>query len=71
MDRFYYGHTSEALDTRLSNHLSNHRGFTGKAKDWRVIYFETYATKREAYAREREVKAWKNRKLVLELIESR
>jgi putative endonuclease len=68
LDRYYYGYTSETLERRLANHLSNHSGFTGKAKDWQVAYFETYATKSEAFAREREVKAWKSRAMVQELI---
>jgi putative endonuclease len=71
MDRFYYGHTSELLESRLSNHLSNHKGFTGKAKDWRVVYYEYFSSKGEAFAREREVKAWKSRAMVQELISTK
>jgi putative endonuclease len=37
-------------------------GFTGQVDDWEVVYTEEFATKELAYAREREVKSWKNRK---------
>ncbi|WP_251834110.1 GIY-YIG nuclease family protein [Kaistella pullorum] len=33
LDQFYIGHTGEELKERLRRHLSNHKGFTAKAKD--------------------------------------
>ncbi|CAA9203262.1 hypothetical protein FLA105534_04530 [Flavobacterium bizetiae] len=36
LNQYYLGHTSEGLDERLRKHLSNHSGFTGKAKGWIV-----------------------------------
>ncbi|WP_099708703.1 GIY-YIG nuclease family protein [Flavobacterium sp. 9] len=62
------GHTSEGLDERLRKHLSNHSGFTGKTKDWIVIYSEEFETKSLAYKRELEVKKWKSRVRVEKLI---
>jgi putative endonuclease len=62
------GHTSEGLEERLRKHLSNHSGFTGKAKDWIVIYSEEFETKSLAYKRELEVKKWKSRVRVEKLI---
>jgi len=67
-DKYYIGHTSQ-LEDRLRKHNSNHKGFTGKYNDWKVAYTEIYETKSEAYARERQVKVWKNRKRIEELIE--
>ncbi|MBK6629061.1 MAG: GIY-YIG nuclease family protein [Flavobacteriales bacterium] len=61
LDRFYIGHTTERMDERLRKHLSAHRGWTSRAKDWRVVHEETYADKATAYQREREVKGWKKR----------
>lgn len=70
LNRYYIGHTSETLDERLRKHLSNHSGFTGKAKDWTVVYFEEYETKSLAYKRELEVKKWKSRVRMEKLIKN-
>jgi len=68
IDKYYIGHTSN-IDERLHKHNTNHKGFTGKASDWKVVLTETRENKSEAYARERKVKAWKSRIKILELIE--
>ena len=67
IDRYYIGYTSN-LEERLKKHNTHHKGFTGRVNDWRVVYTESYSIKSEAYARERQVKSWKSRKLVEELI---
>jgi len=67
LDKYYIGHTSD-LPERLGRHHSNHKGFTGKANDWIVVYTETYSTKELAYARERQVKNWKSKVRLQELI---
>ena len=59
LDKFYIGHTSD-LSSRLRKHNSNHKGFTGKVNDWRIVYSEDYATKELAYSRERKIKKWKS-----------
>jgi putative endonuclease len=66
-NRYYIGHTSEIAE-RVRKHNSNHKGFTGKANDWQVAYTEEFETKEEAYARERQVKSWKSRKMIERLI---
>jgi putative endonuclease len=66
-NRFYIGHT-ENIKTRLKKHNTNHKGFTGKVNDWKIVYTEVYTTKPEAYARERQVKSWKSRKAIKKLI---
>ncbi|WP_026705597.1 GIY-YIG nuclease family protein [Flavobacterium soli] len=70
INQYYIGHTSETLEERLRKYLSNHSGFTGKAKDRIVIYFEEFKTKSQAYNRELEVKKWKSRVKVEKLINS-
>jgi len=67
-DQYYVGHTSEALEERLRKHLSNHSGFTGRTKDWIVVYYEEFDTKSLAYNRELEVKKWKSRIRIEKLI---
>jgi len=60
LDKFYLGHSNN-LPERIRKHNSNHKGFTGKVADWRLVCSEEFQSKNEAYARERQVKAWKNR----------
>jgi putative endonuclease len=67
-NRFYIGHTTEPLEERIRKHNSNHKGFTGKFQDWKLVYRETYPSKQLAYAREREVKSWKSRSRIEKLI---
>ncbi|MCD4664887.1 MAG: GIY-YIG nuclease family protein [Bacteroidales bacterium] len=67
MDKYYIGHSSDIVD-RVRKHNTNHKGFTGQTNDWTAVYFEEYTTKSKAYARERQVKKWKNRKRLEQLI---
>ena len=68
IDKYYIGYTSLYLEERLSKHLINHKGFTGKAKDWKVVFSEGFITKTEALAREKEIKRWKSRVKIEKLI---
>ena len=68
IDRYYIGHTSN-LQERLRKHNSNHKGCTGKANDWIVVYSEAFDNKSEAYKRELEMKSWKSRTKIIHLIE--
>ncbi len=68
IDKFYIGHTCETLEERLRKHLSNHSGFTSKSKDWKIAYFEEIENKSLAYKRELEVKKWKSKIKIIELI---
>ncbi|MDX1752889.1 MAG: GIY-YIG nuclease family protein [Salinimicrobium sediminis] len=70
LDRYYVGHTGSSLDERLKKHLSHHRGFTAKTKDWKIVYTEKYATKSAAYKRELEIKARKSQKYIEQLVHS-
>ena len=70
VNKFYVGHTSEELDERLRKHLSNHSGFTAKAKDWKIVYSEKFTDKSFAYKRELKIKSWKSKIKIIELIKS-
>jgi putative endonuclease len=61
IDGYYIGYTGDSLDSRIYKHLHTNKGHTAKAKDWILVYSETYPTKEEAMARERQLKNWKNR----------
>jgi len=68
LDRYYVGYTSLSIEERIKKHLSNHKGYTGLAKDWNVVFIEVYETKDQAMRREKEIKSWRNRKKIEELI---
>ena len=68
LDKYYLGHTSDLFD-RIQKHNTIHKGFTGKANDWKLVYSETYPNKSEAYQRERQIKNWKNRTRIESLID--
>jgi putative endonuclease len=61
-DKYYIGSTSDTLESRLYKHNANHKGFTGKAADWKIVYSEQFETKVDAMQRERQIKSWKSRK---------
>ncbi|WP_373523758.1 GIY-YIG nuclease family protein [Aquiflexum sp.] len=68
LDKFYLGHTCDLIEERLRKHNSNHKGFTGHAPDWILVYKEEFKDKKSAYARERQLKSWKSKKKIIELI---
>ncbi|PVW13299.1 excinuclease ABC subunit C [Marixanthomonas spongiae] len=65
--RYYIGSTSD-IGKRLKKHLQNHKGYTARAKDWKLVYHEVFSTKAGAYARERKIKSWKSRVMIEKLI---
>ena len=71
LDRYYLGYTSQSIEMRIKKHLSNHKGYTGISKDWQLSYLETYLSKEMAMKREKEIKNWKSKKGIEELIYGR
>jgi putative endonuclease len=67
LDKFYIGFTSDMV-SRLQRHNQKGKGFTGNENDWQLVYKEEFSSKTEAYSREREIKSWKSRKKIIELI---
>ena len=70
LNKFYIGHSGESLDELLRKHLSEHKGFTSKAKDWKIVYSEKFKNKSEAYRRELQIKSWKSRMKIEEPVRS-
>ncbi len=68
-NKYYICHTDQ-LNERLNKHNSNHKGFTGKWNDWKIVYTESYSSKELAYQRERTVKKWKSRRMIEKLIQT-
>jgi putative endonuclease len=67
-DKYYIGSTRDSIEQRLEKHLSNHKGFTAKAKDWKIVHLEYFQLFEDAYLRERTIKAWKSKKMIEKLI---
>ena len=67
-EKYYIGSTGDEINERLRRHNSNHKGFTGNASDWEVVYFEEFNNKTEAISRETQIKKWKSRILLEKLI---
>jgi putative endonuclease len=68
-NKYYVGFTCDELTERIRKHNSNHKGFTGRVSDWKLVYSKTFEIKSEAFAHEQEIKKWKNRKRIELLIE--
>ncbi|PRY87514.1 GIY-YIG nuclease family protein [Mongoliibacter ruber] len=68
LDKYYVGHTTETIEERLRKHLTAHSGFTSKAKDWKIMYLEKYTDKSQAYKREIQIKGWKSKKRIQNLL---
>ena len=68
LDRYYVGYTAGSMKNRLKKHNSRHKGFTGKNADWMVKYIEVFTTKDDAMKREKQIKSWKSRIKIEQLI---
>ncbi len=72
--RYYIGHTDD-LERRVLQHNDPeyHGSKTTKRfhGPWTVVYSETYKTRSEAVVREKQIKVWKSRKMIAQLVESR
>ena len=56
LQRYYTGCTGLKLAERIRRHNSNHKGFTGKADYWAVVYSEEITDKDAALRREKQIK---------------
>ena len=70
LNRYYIGHTTTTPLERLQKHLTNHDGFTAKAKDWTIVFQEPFHSKELALRRELAIKAKKSRAYIEKLISS-
>ncbi len=68
LDSYYIGFSSTSVEERLKKHLALHKGHTAKAKDWEIVYTEMFPTKDGAMKREKQLKDWKSKIRIAELI---
>ena len=72
--RYYIGHT-EDLSRRIRQHNDSEYSGSKTTKrfqgPWVLIYDEKYDTRSVAMKREKQIKSWKSRKQIAQLVESR
>ena len=56
LKRYYVGYTSTTMVDRMSHHLSDHKGYTSRAKDWEVKYTYSLQSKGDALQLENKIK---------------
>ena len=70
-NKYYIGH-SDDVQRRLSEHndpLANKDKFCAKNGPWEIVYTEPdFITRADAMKREKQIKSWKSRKKIEELI---
>jgi putative endonuclease len=66
--RYYIG-VSDSLDRRFIEHQHGQTPSTRGRGPWILVYTESYPTRTEALARERQLKSWKSHKALEQLIE--
>ncbi len=69
LGRYYIGFTAGTVESRLAKHLLSRKGFTSRAKDWKIVYTEAFETKSEAMSQEKQLKKWKNKERIETLID--
>ena len=67
LDKYYIGSTGD-LEGRLQRHNTSNHGFTSTGKPWIMKYSEVFENKTLALKRELQLKNWKNRNAIEELI---
>lgn len=67
IEKYYIGSTKDVYN-RLEAHLYSKKGFTSRASDWELKYFESFATRSLALRREKAIKNWKSRLMIEKLI---
>ena len=67
IDKFYIGVTAD-LEERIIKHNRKSKGFTNTGRPWIIVYSEPYADKKTAHLRETQLKNWKNRDRIVDLI---
>ena len=68
INKFYIGYTAGDINVRLRKHNTNHKGYTGKKLDWILKHIEEFTIKQDALEREKEIKRWKSRIKIEQLI---
>ena len=65
--RFYIGQTQDVTE-RLAYHNANYSKSLKNRGPWRLVHTEQYKTRSEAMVRERQLKSWKDRRMIQKLL---
>jgi putative endonuclease len=66
-NKYYIGSTGD-LEDRLKRHNKGRSRYTKSGIPWVLVYTEEFTTRGEAIHREKQLKSWKNRKRLENLI---
>ena len=69
-DKIYIGYTSNLHQRLISHNELATKGWTIKFRPWKLIYKEEYETKSEAMKREKQLKSYKGRTFIRDLIDN-
>jgi len=69
-DKIYIGYTSNLQQRLISHNELATKGWTIKFRPWKLIYKEEYETKSEAMKREKQLKSYKGRTFIRDLIDN-
>jgi putative endonuclease len=67
VDTYYIGVTAD-LEDRIRRHNEGRSRATKAYRPWEIAYTEEYSSRSQALARERQLKAWKNKERIRQLI---
>ena len=67
-NKYYIGFTGDEIHERVRKHNTNHKGFTGGTGDWFIRHTEIFSLKADAIKREQQIKKWKSRKMIEQII---
>ncbi|PWL32475.1 MAG: hypothetical protein DCO96_02730 [Fluviicola sp. XM-24bin1] len=68
-DRFYVGQTNN-LENRIERHNNGYVKSTKAYRPWMVAYTETFEERAAAVRRETQIKGWKSKSKLKELVEA-
>ncbi|MBK8843962.1 MAG: hypothetical protein IPO33_14580 [Saprospiraceae bacterium] len=71
METFFHWLNLNVNRGKTQKHLTNHDGFTSKAKDWKIVHYEVYDNIQLAHARELQIKKWKSKKAITRIIQNK
>ncbi len=69
VDKYYIGYT-EDISQRIERHNAGWGKYSSRGIPWQLVYYEEFATKREAIKRENEIKSKKSRKYIEDLVKA-
>ena len=69
-DKIYIGYTSNLEQRLLSHNKLAKKGWTVRYRPWRLIYKEEWTEKADALRREKQLKSYKGREFIRNLIKS-